>query len=122
MSLIGAVCHTFLRNGRTGGNVHKPGKHPEARFVVDTPGGLCADTPKWIEVSDIIILPTKASVRDMRPFLRICEVIRKNIRPGSRAMFFMNMINMRFRATKDYLAWLKTAMDEKRESYTDDYQ
>lgn len=113
---------TFYELDEQGGNVHKPMKNPEARFVVvDTPGGLSDDYPKWIHSSDLILLPTKPSFRDMQPFLRTCAVIRKNIRPGACAIYVVNMINMRFKATKDYIAWLKTAMEEKRESFTDDY-
>lgn len=114
--------YTFYELDKQGGNVHKDMRNPKAGFVVvDTPGGLSEDYPKWIKASDLIILPTKASIRDMEPFLRTCEVIRKNIQPSSCAMFVVNMINMRFKASKDYLAWLKTAMDEKQESFTDDY-
>lgn len=114
--------YTFFELDDQGGNVHKAIKNPEAEFVVvDTPGGLSDDYPKWIHASDLVILPTKPSVRDMQPFLRTSGFIRRNIRPTGHAMFVVNMINSRFKASKDYLEWLKTATEDKRQPFTDDY-
>ena len=39
--------------------------------------------------------------------MRTREGIRKKIPQSSRAMFAVNMIKMRFNATKHYLVWLK---------------
>ena len=103
--------YTFYELDDQGGKVHKPVKNPEARFIVaDTPGGLCADTPKWIYTSDLVILPTRPSFRDIEPFLRMGALIRKNLKPGAGAMFVINMVNPRFKATRDFMEWLKTAI------------
>lgn len=113
---------TFYELDDQGGNVHKPVKNSEARFaVVDTPGGLCADTAKWIGASDLVILPVKPSFRDIEPFLRMGAIIRDNLRRDACAFFVINMINARMRATKDFIAWFQAASAENRECFTSDY-
>lgn len=114
--------YTFYELDDQGGNVHKPVKNSEAQFVVvDTPGGLCANKPKWICASDLVILPTRPSFRDIEPFLRMGAIIRKNLKPGAAALFAINMVNPRFKATRDFMDWMETAIREKREPFGNDY-
>lgn len=113
---------SFYDLDQQGGTIHRPQKNQDAEFfVVDTPGGLYNETPKWINASDLVILPTKASPRDYQPFMKMASVIKENLRPDASVLYVINMINLRFRASNDFKAMLFTAWKDKREPFTRDH-
>lgn len=113
----------FYDLDKQGGTIHKTCENPNALVtLVDTPGGIFADSPKWIGVADVVILPVRPSSRDLEPFLRMAKLIKENLKKDAIPVFVLNMMNHRFKATKDFLEWINKAYKEKRPPFDGNFE
>ena len=83
---------------------HKPKKVQDAEVrVVDTAGKLTSEMLECIKEADFIIIPTLTGSSDMRPLVRMVDIIRKNeiTKP---VLFVFNRFN-RFSVCRDFLEW-----------------
>lgn len=104
----------FYDLDRQGGTLHETNKREDAEVaVIDTPGALQSDLGEWIKAADLVIIPTRASTRDIPPFQRMIAAIDKNRKDG-KALYVINAFN-RYTASRDFLIWLKE-MREKGEA------
>ena len=73
--------------------------------VVDTPGALSSEFNEWIDAADVIIVPTKMTLRDQEPLMRMIDIIesRKNKKP---VLYIMNCWN-RYNTSRDFEDWFE---------------
>lgn len=96
----------FYDLDRQGGTLHQTNMRKDADVaVIDTPGALQADLGEWMQAADLVILPTRASTRDIPPFQRMIAAIDKNKKNG-KTLYVINAFN-RYSASRDFLIWLK---------------
>lgn len=89
-----------------GGTLHATFKNPDAQTaIVDTPGSLTAEVGKWVAATDCIVIPTRASRRDIAPLLRIVDVVKARAN-GKAILIVLNFWN-RYSVNRDFLEWLK---------------
>lgn len=70
------VPFAFYETDEQGDSLHETQEPDDARVaVIDTPGSLSDDTPDMIKAADIIVVPTRASGRDMTALNRTRELI-----------------------------------------------
>ena len=87
-----------------GGALHDSNQNPDATVqVVDTPGALQKELISWIEAADFIIIPTKMTLRDQEPLIRMIEIMEpyKGIKP---VLYVMNCWN-RHNTSRDFENW-----------------
>lgn len=90
-----------------GGTLHRTAKRPDAKVaVVDTPGALQAQMKDWVAESDIVVIPTRTTARDIEPLVRMRQVVAANARPGVPVVYVLNGWN-RWRASSDFKEWLQ---------------
>lgn len=73
--------------------------------IVDTPGALQADYGRWISEADAVILPTRASGRDIPPLLRVANLVQERHKKGFKFYVVVNFWN-RYSATRDFIEWI----------------
>lgn len=96
-----------------GGTIHQQSPNSGADVaVVDTPGTLHPDFAAWIASDDLVVVPTRASTRDIPPLLRTGEIVIANSKTDIPALIVVNAWN-RFRACMDFLDWLRPRAPEK---------
>lgn len=89
-----------------GGLFHQERKIEDAQYnIVDTPGGLTKDILNTIKETDIIIVPTKASIKEMEPLQRILQIIKNCKKDNAIVILVLNEWN-RFTAYSQYAEWL----------------
>lgn len=89
-----------------GGTLHATAKNPDSQIaVVDTPGSLTPEAGKWIGAADAIVIPTRASRRDIAPLLRIVDVAK--VRASGKAILIVLNFWNRYSVNRDFLEWLK---------------
>ena len=89
-----------------GGVIHQTSLRDDAVVtVIDTPGALQKDLGDWMEESDLIIIPTRTTSRDIAPLLRMIEIVkaRAKLKP---ILVVLNGWN-RWRAASDFRDWLE---------------
>ena len=95
---------------RQGGSSFEDQQDPDSTVaIVDTPGALTEDLGKYIQASDLIIVPTRMSYRDQQPL----ELMIKTIRDaGIPAIYLLSQWN-RYRVCADFLSWFKGAYPDE---------
>ena len=95
-----------------GGLLHEETNNADADYnIVDTPGQLTKDITNVIKESDIIIVPTRASVKEMEPLNRTLQLIKSCKKPTAMVILVLNGWN-RFTAYAQFEEWLKTEYPE----------
>ncbi len=87
-----------------GGALHDSNQNPDAMVqVVDTPGALQKELTDWIEAADFIIIPTKMTLRDQEPLIRMIEIMEpyKLQKP---VLYVLNCWN-RHNTARDFENW-----------------
>lgn len=90
-----------------GGALHTSEQHSDAVVqVVDTPGALQKELTDWIDAADFVIIPTKMTLRDQEPLIRMVEIIEpyKHQKP---VIFIMNCWN-RHNTSRDFENWFES--------------
>ena len=83
---------------------HKPTKVENAEVqVVDTAGALNKRMLECIEEADFIIIPTLTGSSDMKPLVRMIELLKKN-NVTKPVLFVFNRFN-RFSVCRDFFEW-----------------
>lgn len=100
------VPFAFYSLDEQGDSLHETQEPDDARVaVIDTPGSLSDDTPDMIRDADVIVVPTRASGRDMTALQRTRDLIA-NTSPDVPVIIVMNGWN-RWNNAKDFRAWLE---------------
>lgn len=89
-----------------GGALHKQKIVDDAVVqVIDTPGAIQQDLINWIVQADMIIVPTRLTLRDQPPLQTMIEILEpyKNRKP---ILYVLNGWN-RFNATKQFCDWFE---------------
>ena len=95
-----------------GGLLHKESNNDDADFnIVDTPGQLTKDITSVIKESDIIIVPTRASIKEMEPLKRTLQLIQSCKKDTATVIIVLNGWN-RFTVYAQFEEWLKTEYPE----------
>jgi len=87
-----------------GGTLHNNKEVKDAVVqVIDTPGAIQKELIDWIEQSDMIIVPTKLTLRDQPPLETMIKILEpyKNKKP---ILYVLNGWN-RFVASKQFIDW-----------------
>ena len=88
-----------------GGVCHASVQRPDARaMIVDTPGALQASLRDWLEAADVVVIPTRPTSRDIEPLQRMIDAVQA---AGCRRVVYVINGYNRFRASGDFLDWLK---------------
>lgn len=89
-----------------GGTLHSTKISDEAKAaIVDTPGALQGDLGRWIAEADAVLVPTRASGRDIPPLLRVINLLEEK---RKKRLFFYLVVNFwnRYSAAKDFIEWI----------------
>lgn len=85
---------------RQGGSSFENQQAPDSTVViVNTPGALTEDLGKYIQASDLIVVPTRMSYRDQQPLELMIRTIRD---AGIPAIYVLSQWN-RYRVCADFL-------------------
>lgn len=108
----------FYDLDRQGGTLHPTVQNENAEVtVIDTPGALQTDVAEWIKAADLVIIPTRASTRDIPPFQRMIAAVDKNQSKNCRTLYVINAFN-RYTASRDFLTWLKNMRQSGQPPFT----
>lgn len=89
------------------GAAHKPEKRKDAVVaVVDTPGSLEDELPREMEMADVIVIPCRASMKDMPAFQAVRKMAEKYA-AGTPVVLLLNGWN-RFTSNREFVEWLKS--------------
>lgn len=99
-----------------GGSLHKQIVNDNAIVqVVDTPGAIQTDLIQWIEGADMIIVPTKLTLRDVPPLETMIKILEP-YNDKKPVIYVLNGWN-RYSSSKQFTSWftenypnLKTAI------------
>lgn len=95
-----------------GGLIHQETNNSDAEYIiVDTPGQLTIDIIKVIKQSDIIIVPTRASIKEMEPLERTLQLIKNSKKDNAIVILVLNGWN-RFTVYSQFEEWLKNEYPE----------
>lgn len=99
------IAFNFYDLDAQGGTLHKPAKMDGAEVsIVDTPGALQGEMAEWIGQSDLVIIPTRCTSRDIEPLLRIRQAVEANTKAP--VVYVLNCWT-RYRAARDFREWLE---------------
>lgn len=102
-------CSFYDLDGQ-GGVVHETFENLKAKVaIIDTPGALQKDMRAWIKEADMIIVPTKATMMDVRPLQRMMELVKDAECP----VLFVEMMWNRFTTAASFEKWLQEEKDGK---------
>ena len=95
---------------RQGGSSFEDRQNPDSTVaIVDTPGALTEDLGKYMQASDLIVVPTRMSYRDQQPL----ELMVKTVRDvGLPAIYVLSQWN-RYRVCADFLEWFKSTYPDE---------
>lgn len=79
--------------------------------VVDTPGYITSDLPNQMAASDVIVIPTRASMSDREPLIRTLTMAKTHA-PQASIIVVINEWNP-YTANHLYTDWLETLSNEK---------
>lgn len=95
-----------------GGLIHTQSENPNAKYnIVDTPGQLTEDIANCIKESDLIIVPTRASIKEMEPLERTLDLIKSVKKKNCVVIIVLNGWN-RFTTYNQFEAWLAETYPE----------
>lgn len=104
------IPYSFYDLDGQGGVVHETFENPKAKVaVIDTPGALQKDMHVWIKEASLIIVPTKATMMDVKPLQRMMELVVDAKCP----VLFVEMMWNRFTTAASFEAWLKSETNGK---------
>ena len=93
----------FYDLDRQGGVMHEENDDPDAPVaVIDTPGALQSDLGKWITEADLIIVPTKTTMLDVKPLQRMIAIVSKAACP----VIYVESMWDRFTTSSSFTEWL----------------
>lgn len=85
-----------------GGTIHETSAKPDAEVqIVDTPGALVDNLDKYLQETDLLIIPTRPSARDIPPLERIIDIAKAN---NTKIYVVLNAQN-RFTPSCDFESW-----------------
>ena len=93
-----------------GGVIHETFEHPKAKVaIIDTPGALQEDMGNWIKQADLIIVPTKTTMMDVKPLQRMISIVSKAKCP----IIYVEMMWNRFTTARSFEDWLIEETEQK---------
>lgn len=99
------------------GAAHEAVKNKEAVVtVVDTPGSVQDELPQELEMADVIVIPCRASVKDM-PALQSMRKMAAKYAPETPVVILLNGWT-RFTSNKEFEEWLKSTCRDREELTT----
>ena len=102
-------CSFYDLDGQ-GGVIHETSEDPKAKVaVIDTPGALQQDMYKWIAAADLIIIPTKTTMMDVKPLKRMLDLVQDVKCP----VIIVEMMWNRFTTAASFDEWLISAVGKK---------
>lgn len=105
------IPYNFYDLDGQGGVIHETQENPDAKVsVIDTPGALQKDMHEWIAEADVIVIPTKATMMDVKPLQRMMELVKDSKCP----VIFVETMWNRFTTAASFEEWLK---DETKGKY-----
>ena len=116
-TLYDELCYACERRGiryasydldAQGGTLHPTRKDADAQVaLVDTPGAIREDTERLVSLADLVIVPTRASGRDLPPLKRTLRLVRERGKDGALVTVVVNAFN-RYTMAKSYYEGLKS--------------
>lgn len=101
-----SVPYNYFDLDTQGGSLHKQHIVENAKVqVVDTPGSIQKELIDWIEQSDMIIVPTKLTLRDQPPLETMIEIL-KPYQDKKPILYVLNCWN-RYTAAKQFTDWFQ---------------
>ena len=98
------LSYNFYDLDAQGGCIHEKREFDDSEYtIVDTPGALQEDMVGWMKSSDLIIIPTRPSMRDIPPLQTMIDIIEDN-KINVPVIFVVNGWN-RFKASSDFMEW-----------------
>lgn len=95
-----------------GGLIHEEKNEENAAYwIVDTPGQLVDEIVDAIKNSDVIIVPTRASIKEIEPLQRTLNVIKKNKKKKAVVIMVLNGWNQ-YTTYNQFEEWLKNEYPE----------
>lgn len=95
------IAYNYYDLDQQGGAIHEPCRTKGAKIdIIDTPGALRDDLNEWVKGADLIIVPVKASIRDIPPLETTIKVIEEQ-RKQRKTIIVINNYN-RFAAAADF--------------------
>lgn len=95
-----------------GGLIHAQTEDENANYIiVDTPGQLTEDIASCIKESDVIIVPTRASIKEMEPLERTLDLIKAVKKKKAAVIIVLNGWN-RYTTYNQFEEWLKQQFPE----------
>ena len=89
-----------------GGVIHETVEDPDAEVaVIDTPGALQEQMGDWIRAADLIIIPTRTTMMDMQPLVRMMEMVQDAPCP----VIYVEMAWNRYTTARQFEEWLQEA-------------
>ena len=97
-----------------GGVIHETYEDPDAKVaVVDTPGALQEQMKEWIDQADLIIIPTKTTMMDMNPLMRMIKLVKDVKCP----VIYVEMMWNRYTTAAQFDEWLINETEKKATIY-----
>lgn len=94
-----------------GSSLHKQKIVDDAQVqVIDTPGALQSELIDWIDKADMIVVPTKLTLRDQQPLETMIEIL-KPYQGKKPILYVLNGWN-RYTASKQFTDWFEKAHPE----------
>lgn len=82
--------------------LHTPQEMPDAEVtIIDTPGALQPQLHQWMQMADLIIVPTRANSREIGPLQTMIDITSKY---KDKTMFVLNCTN-RYMVAKSFSDW-----------------
>ena len=104
------IPYSFYDLDGQGGVIHETFENPKAKVsVIDTPGALQKDMHAWIKEASLIIVPTKATMMDVKPLQRMMELVKDAKCP----VLFVEMMWNRFTTAASFEEWLQSETEGK---------
>ena len=73
------IVYDFYDLDSQGGSLHDPVTHEDSIVsIVDTPGALQPEMGTWMSEADLILIPTRPTVRDVKPLERMIQLVKEN--------------------------------------------
>lgn len=95
-----------------GGLLHEESDNSKANYwLVDTPGQLVDEVLDAIKQSDVIIVPTRASMKEMEPFERTLNIIKSSKKKKAAVIIVLNGWN-KYTTYTQFEEWLKSEYPE----------
>lgn len=89
-----------------GGLLHEPAEREDAEVAItDTPGALQQDLKSWIDMADVIIIPTLPSSRDLVPLQTMLELVKGT---SKQVYVVLNEYGGTYVASRAFNDWLET--------------